>query len=306
MVFRRREQESIEGQTRRVRPSRVSIRRRWTAAIATAQGRLTIAAGRRIYLFGQMILDANKHRSSRQGQDCLHCWPFARVWDVFFSERISSFRLHRPNHMGGICSRNSCKSVDGSPPQRQSNGGVVDPACRGPCPCLVATQPAVVIAARCPLAPPSSCNHQTPGDPSSSEQSGACEMPGTPNLRQRSHQLATQQLPFMPGLLLRRGGRCPSMPRIMMACIEDRGRLPLPPGMAVVCRALAGEGGSCAVVATHLLMLASRRAVPEFPSLLPPFDAAPHHARTRTASWKGPGPRLPPSTALGGAALWVV
>lgn len=107
----------------------------------------------------------------------------------------------------------------------------------------------------------------------------------------------------MPGLLLRRGGRCPSMPRIMMACIEDRGRLPLPPGMAVVCRALAGGGGSCAVVATHLLMLASRRAVAEFPSLLPPFDAAPHHARTRTASWKGPGaqgPRLPPSTALGG------
>lgn len=217
-----------------------------------------------------------------------------------FSGRISSFRLHRPNHMGGICSRNSCKSVDGSPPQRQSNGGVVDPACRGHCPCPVATQPAVAIAARCPLAPPSSCNHQRPGDPSSSEQSGACEMPGTPNLRQRSHQLATQQLPFMPGLLLRRGGRCPSMPRIMMACIEDRGRLPLPPGMAVVCRALAGGGGSCAVVAAHLLMLASRRAVPEFPSLLPPFDAAPHHARTRTASWKGPGPRLPPSTALGG------
>lgn len=68
-----------------------------------------------------------------------------------FSERISSFRLHRPNHMGGICSRNSCKSRDGSPPQRQSNGGVVDPACRGHCPCPVATQPAAVIAAHCPL-----------------------------------------------------------------------------------------------------------------------------------------------------------
>lgn len=131
-------------------------------------------------------------------------------------------------------------------------------------------------------------------------------MPGTPNTRQRSHQLATQQLPFMPGLLLRRGGRCPSMPRIMMACIEDRGRLPLPPGMAVVCRALAGGGGCCAVVAIHLLMLASRRAVADFSPLLPPFRCGASSRADTGIVEKGPGPRLPPSTALGGRGGFIV
>lgn len=151
--------------------------------------------------------------------------------------------------------------------------------------------------------------------PSSPEQSDACEMPGTPNLRQRSsHQLlATQQLPFMPGLLLRRGGRCPSMPRIMMVCIEHRGRAPIRlaplagdgrrlPGMgwtwSLFCRRRdpspdACLSSGCPRISLSIFCLLSMRA-------------APHHARTR-ASWKraqGPGCRRPPR--WGGPALWVV
>lgn len=88
-------------------------------------------------------------------------------------------------------------------------------------------------------------------------------------------------------------------------CIEDRGRLPLPPGMAVVCRALAGGGGCCAVVAIHLLMLASRRAVADFSPLLPPFRCGASSRADTGIVEKGPGPRLPPSTALGGRGVIV-
>lgn len=94
-------------------PSRVSIRRRWMDRCdCDGAGEVDDSRGPS-HLVEEMTLDANKHRtsSSRQGQDCLHCSPFARVWDGF-SRGISSFRRHRPNHMGGICSRNSCKSVD--------------------------------------------------------------------------------------------------------------------------------------------------------------------------------------------------
>lgn len=277
------------------------------------------------HLVEGMILDANTARVSRQGGGGGLSPLFAVRSRWIFRGESHLSDCTRPNHMGGICSRNSCKSVDGSPPQRQSNGGVLDPARRGHCPCPVATQPAVVIAARCPLPAGSSILLQSASKfdpatnalpvPSSSEQSDACEMPGTPNLRQRSsHQLlATQQLPFMPGLLLRRGGRCPSMPRIMMVCIEHRGRAPIRlapltgdgrrlPGIgwtwSLFCRRRdpspdACLSSGCPRISLSIFCLLSMRA-------------APHHARTR-ASWKraqGPGSRRPPR--WGGAALWVV
>lgn len=230
-----------------------------------------------------------------------------------FSRGISSFRLHQAQSHGRYL----------FPQQLQVSGWFPSPAtiqrrCPGP-----RSQGALPLSGsnstrccyRCPLPAGSSILLQSASKfdpatnalpvPSSSEQSDACEMPGTPNLRQRSsHQLlATQQLPFMPGLLLRRGGRCPSMPRIMMVCIEHRGRAPIRlapltgdgrrlPGIgwtwSLFCRRRdpspdACLSSSCPRISLSIFCLLSMRA-------------APHHARTR-ASWKraqGPGSRRPP------------
>lgn len=230
-----------------------------------------------------------------------------------FSRGISSFRLHQAQSHGRYL----------FPQQLQVSGWFPSPAtiqrrCPGP-----RSQGALPLSGsnstrccyRCPLPAGSSILLQSASKfdpatnalpvPSSSEQSDACEMPGTPNLRQRSsHQLlATQQLPFMPGLLLRRGGRCPSMPRTMMVCIEHRGRAPIRlapltrdgrrlPGIgwtwSLFCRRRdpspdACLSSGCPRISLSIFCLLSMRA-------------APHHARTR-ASWKraqGPGSRRPP------------
>jgi hypothetical protein len=86
------------------------------------------------------------------------------------------------------------------------------------------------------------------------------------------------------------------MPRILMACIEHRERpwairLPLPPGMAVVCRAWRCSFLCCR---RDLLMLASR-PVPNFPL----YSASFRHSASCAASWKGPGSRRPPRWGIG-------
>lgn len=233
-----------------------------------------------------------------------------------FSRGISSFRLHQAQSHGRYL----------FPQQLQVSGWFPSPAtiqrrCPGP-----RSQGALPLSGsnstrccyRCPLPAGSSILLQSASKfdpatnalpvPSSSEQSDACEMPGTPNLRQRSsHQLlATQQLPFMPGLLLRRGGRCPSMPRIMMVCIEHRGRAPIRlapltgdgrrlPGIgwtwSLFCRRRdpspdACLSSGCPRISLSIFCLLSMRA-------------APHHARPR-ASWKRARAQAPAVHRAGG------
>lgn len=86
------------------------------------------------HLVEGMILDANTARVSRQGGGGGLSPLFAVRSRWIFRGESHLSECTRPNHMGGICSRSSCKSVDGSPPQRQSNGGVLDPARRGTAP----------------------------------------------------------------------------------------------------------------------------------------------------------------------------